>query len=603
MGIQIATSEEGREKHKITVTETRNNSTVTVNTTAENGLHEPARGRFYFPVDRKALFRTDAIAVPDRDLILRKQDTGEFLHNGRELGKTTLPHRRYNIELTSTAMKVYLAVTAEIEVSPGEDTISLQFPEPTDVQIGARSFHRKPGHVISTSRDSGDIMKALSYLGAENDDESPDRTYPTLRRHPPLLEWDDAFDAPHDLDRPATGITIEVPAEMELLYPVAPLAYYLGATLRPSDPPRLVTDDGFEYALTGDQGFQKTVHRVLKQVFTLDCVTRTGRLYDVDLHERNRLESRLALDFDRLYETSLRDRVAAYLAVPYDHIADLVPDWHLTIDMEPDVEHLPAIPFAANQLPTIRTMETRSRGARDSTSDTTVEMAQRSPLSSFEASHIVPSPTDTVEHGWIGEQYPMNANKLTTDPLHFSALNPLNETATTKYVVVSNRMDGSRPEDFIIPSNWNAVDVEFHTDVTVDQLRDVFSGAADLVQFIGPVSEDGLECEWGALDIGTLPSTDVTAFMLNGCRSFDQAEKLVEKGSYVGVATVGSVGNEEATLFGKTVGKLLMTGFPVRTAVALAREVIEFQPSHLTLGNGGVTSTSSERAVALRSFG
>jgi len=53
---------------------------------------------------------------------------------------------------------------------------------------------------------------------------------------------------------------------------------------------------------THSRGFEEEVERVLKQVFFLDCITRTEGFYLVNLHEPNAIEDQVDLNFEYLYD-------------------------------------------------------------------------------------------------------------------------------------------------------------------------------------------------------------------------------------------------------------------------------------------------------------
>lgn len=108
-------------------------------------------------------------------------------------------------------------------------------------------------------------MAAISALSSALKTTTCERSYPTLRGHPPRIECGDKLHIPDELSRPETGIRLEVPPSLENVFVAAPLVYYLGAEMVPGEKPRLVTER-FEYPLD-DFPLEREIERLLKQVF------------------------------------------------------------------------------------------------------------------------------------------------------------------------------------------------------------------------------------------------------------------------------------------------------------------------------------------------
>jgi hypothetical protein len=171
------------------------------------------------------------------------------------------------------------------------------------------------------------VLRAVSTFGSALKTTSPERSYPTLRGHPPLVELGDHLRVPDGLEPPDTGITIEVPATRQAACVAAPLAYYLGATVEPGDRPRIVAD-GTEHRLDRHD-LETGVERSLKRAFLLDCVARTEGWYRTPLAARDAVEPHLDRDLADLYDAPLAERLAAALALPFDAVADALPAWPL----------------------------------------------------------------------------------------------------------------------------------------------------------------------------------------------------------------------------------------------------------------------------------
>ncbi|HET7323505.1 MAG TPA: hypothetical protein VFJ06_04165, partial [Halococcus sp.] len=310
------------------------------------------RERFRFPVDAAASIRTSAITLPSVVLTYVHDENGMVLTQAEHFAAEELPPGEYTVELCAP-VKLYLRVESSVALRADAERMTIDFGDVTDVAVGARSHHARPATTVTTTTDPEDMMQAVSVFASALKTTSVERSYPTLRGHPPTLAVGDELDLA-GLSAPDTGVTIEVPPDYRHIFVVSSLAYYLGARIVPGDEPLLCTSDGFEYSLKGRGEFERTVENTLKQVFFLDCLVRTEGFYPVDLHERRALESELDLDFAALYEYSLAERLEVYLSVPFETISAHLPEWKLTTHVEPTPQNAEMLPFVVSDLAIVR---------------------------------------------------------------------------------------------------------------------------------------------------------------------------------------------------------------------------------------------------------
>ena len=128
--------------------------------------------------------------------------------------------------------------------------------------------------------------------------------------------------------------------------------------------------------------------------------------------------------------------------------------------------------------------------------------------------------------------------------------------------------------------------VSVHNDLTTAELRDLLESGTDFLHYIGHVDDHGIRCIDGMLDVETIEKSGVRGFFLNGCRSYEQGEKLVEKGSQVGVVTLTKVGNEPATEVGKELARLLNHGFGMQSALSVVTDVNAPNRQYMIIGDG-----------------
>ncbi|MCU4718355.1 hypothetical protein [Halapricum hydrolyticum] len=571
---------------------------------------------FYFPVDTAATICTNELETPYLVDIWIRDAEGELVAQSTDEGSISVPPGEYNLEVSSAQMKLYIAVNGRVQVATGEDRVRLDFGETECISIGVRSLHEQPAATITTTDDPEDLMAAISAFGSALKTTSCERSFPTLRGHPPLLERGTELDIPDVLDVPETGIRIEVPPEREYIYPIASLAYYLGATVVPGDRPRLHAD-GETFSLTADGDFESTVARVLEQVFLMDCVTRTEGYYTVDLHERNVVEDAVDLDFEALYERSTAEQVRTYLSIPFEDVTDAVPRWKLTADVVPDPEHAETLPFLANDLAKIRTLsdaEIRSRSVHEGLA--TVEdffgrgsKSARSALTRstrtyrsdssgpFEEHVFRPPESDSIEQAYVGEGVPIRASKLSVEAFNRRLRYQPSEDARTEVIVVSNEeemADESVVSEIYGTREWIDFDITIRHELTTDEMRDVLATDADFFHYIGHVDEEGIRCSDGWLDTRTLDEVGVSAFLLNACKSYEQGRALVEKGAIGGIVTVADLLNKTATKLGRTIAFLSDAGFSLSTSLELLERQSIVSNHYLIVGDGNMQVVESQ---------
>ena len=579
--------------------------------------------RFYFPADAAATLATDTVETPYLIPAWVRDESGAVVAEINEQDSVTVPPGQYTLELLTTQVKLQIAVEGGIEAESLNDRVRFEFSGSDTISVGARSLHEQPAATVTTTDDPGDVMAAVSTLGSALKTTTAERAFPTLRGHPPLVERGDELSVPAAIDAPDTDVEIEVPPSLEFIYPVTSLAYYLGATLAPGPEPRIVADD-WTYSLDGEGGFEATVERTLKQVFLLDCVTRTEGYYQVDLHERRAVEQRVDLDWETLYERSTAEQLQAYLDVPYDRIADAVPKWKLTVDVRPDPEYVSALPFLANELAVIRcpvaatpsnpTVEELNeqvesffrdpagggarRGPGTLVRGTRSESLRASSTASLTEDKIFRPPgADSIEQAYIGDGIPVGASKMTVDSYYRRLEYEPSDDPRIRVVVVCNdeqMTDENVVSDIYGTREWIDFDIEIREQLTSSQLRELLTGDIDFLHYIGHVDEEGIRCTDGYLDTQTLSAVNVSAFLLNACDSYEQGRGLVDHGAMAGIATISDIVNEAATSVGRTVAQLLNQGFSLAATHELIKEYEQIGHHYIVVGDASVSVVKTE---------
>ncbi|WP_266075604.1 hypothetical protein [Haladaptatus caseinilyticus] len=565
---------------------------------------------FYFPVDAAVTIETATVEVPKLlPVTIRTQD-GRMVAETSDGGNQTIGPGRYLIELSTAPMKLYVAAESAFKLEQQDATVVLDFGSKATVRVGARSYHDRPAGTITVTDNVRDLMRAMSLSGSALKTTSPERSFPTLRGHPPLIERGDEFSAPTGIRSPDTGVELVVPPDREHVYPLASLAYYLGADVVPGCSPRLVAGE-FEYELTGPDGYVNAVNRVLRQTFFLDCLTRTEGFYRVDLHERQQIEPLVEIDFSALYDASLTERLATHLSVPFETLEPHIPNWRLGVDLTPTVENIEYIPYLANNVALVRIPDTPNPKSVKPMSDAQSEFFRSPPAGAMlrgsdgwdevdnqDVFQVDPM-MNVIEQAWAGPGFPLEVNKLDLSALRRGVdRTPSSDTIDIHVVCNDDKMqDEDVVKEFYGSREFLDFDVTGHYDLSCDELRDLLAVESDFLHYIGHIDDRGFLCSDGSLDARSLSDVGVTAFLLNACESYQQGYELVKKGSRGGVATLSPVGNPSATDLGKTLARLLNCGFPLRSALLIARRHSVYGYQYTVIGDGGLSLVQCESGI------
>jgi hypothetical protein len=589
-------------------------------------------GRFRFPADAAAAVRTDRLDLETVVSVCIRDDDGDLLARTEHFDEQSFGEGTYSVELFAP-IKLYLRVDAPFRVVSDATRTRIEFDRETDVTVGARSHHKRPAATITTTDRPRDAMRAVSLLGSALKTTTVERSYPTLRGHPPLVDRGEAFEAPAGLSSPETGVTIELPATRRHVYAVAPLAYYLGATVVPGETARLVTDDGFTHELGVARDFETDVERLLKRTFFLDCLTRTEGYYQVDLFERTALESELAadvdLDFPDLYGRSIGAQLESYLEVPYGTIEAHAPRWKLGAHVSPSASNVELLPFLANDLAVVTTQTTEpttgsavqadavegflrrpSAGRRPDPTATSragpgaepfTRSASTQPQQSGETrTYVQPPETDALEQAWAGPGVPIGASKASAAAYRNRlSREPVEGDIGITVVCNDPRMAAEQDAVEAVYGSRESLpfDVRTYYELPAASLREVLKADTEFLHYIGHIDGEGFQCPDGALDVGTVEEVGVDSFLLNACQSYEQGMELIEQGAIAGIVTLSDVVNDGAIDIGRSLARLLNYGFPIRPSLEIAGRDSYVGSDYIVVGDGSFHVTQAQGAL------
>jgi hypothetical protein len=575
-----------------------------------------ASDQLLFPVDAAVSITTNAITLPTVVPIHVRDETRSFVSNLEQSSHETFPQGVYSLEL-SAPVTLYLQIQSAITISSNLTQTYIDFGDETEVLIGACSDHEEPATTVTTTDNPQDMMAAVSTFASALKTQSPERSFPSNRGHPPVIKLGEKLQIPAGLERSDSDIHFEIPANYSSIYAVAPLAYYLGADVVPAETSQLVTESGFQYALGTGKQFEAAIEKILKQVVFLDCVVRTEGVHPVDLHERRAVEPYLDHDLVSLYDCSPVERLEAYLDTSFSTIESHIPDWMVTAHVEPEPKHVEVLPFISHRLATVRAARGREMSPANRQKALLNEFLRNGDESretnagAFAETYIEPERNGSLQEIWIGDGIPLGADKALLEAYQ----NRLGRRPTEDDIditVVYNDIDlssGLVDVDFNMNHERDIVDevygsrddlpfnITIHQNLTADELRSVLQTQADFLHYIGHIDDNGFQCADGALDATTLDTVGIDAFFLNACRSYKQGCQLVRGGSIGGIATLGDLIDSEAVRMGQTIARLLNRGFPLYAAHEIARETILLGGQYLVVGDGGFSIAQAESSV------
>ncbi|MFP8951538.1 hypothetical protein ACLI4Z_01010 [Natrialbaceae archaeon A-arb3/5] len=557
---------------------------------------------FCFPIDERRTIETDEFRFDQHYAVTVHDEVGQT-EAQCNVGETARLADRPQFVGLSGPVKLYVRIEDTGSVEMGLTSIRISLDRSATVELGVRSPHDRPAGTITTPPEADSMMAALSAMSSALKTTSPERTWPTLRGHPPLIELGDELAIPAAIDQPETDVTITVPPEYLSIYQAAPLAFFLGATIQPGQQPTLETSQ-FEYSLARDDSFGDEVARLLKRFFFLDCLTRTEGLFQYDLLGRSTLADTLPFDLAETYEQPLSVRLDRYLEVPFDRLEPHIPRWPLTAHVPDEPRSIELLPFVSNELGIVRESRGQTPTAIPQPTATEAQLIRstteyRSPSPADESAFVVPTVTDeSVEHAWFGEGIPRNASKATVDAYR-SQLDQDARTDSIEILLVCNDARMIDEHDLLDETygNREMLPFEIHSEfgLDTDGLASVLTdGGYDFFHYIGHATEDGIRCPDGELDVRTLDNVDVGVFFLNACRSYEQGVALARRGAFAGVSTYSDVINEDAVEAGETIARLLNRGFPLRGALEIARRNTALGEQYLIVGDGSADIAQSD---------
>ena len=535
--------------------------------------------QFSVPLDSAVEFEVSKLTFQQLTEVRVRDYTGEFLGNITYGDEETLEGDAYELDIEYPSFKCYLLVRdtfATIDTTGRRTTCT--FGAPCSVTVGVRSYHEQPAGVVTTTRNPEDIATAISTFGSALKTRSPERSFPTLRGHPPELTVGTQLSIPDSIDATNSELTIEVPEDYAALFTISPLAYYLDARVEIGDHTRLhLPDSTHQFDATA---LATDVLSVLRHCFLLDCIVRTEGLYDFELRERRILESDQEFAAAELYELPLAERTEAYLSIKLDVLNDRLP-WPQITDVAAIIESIPMLPYLSYALSAIRSPpEQRPPQSGTKTQNPGIPAnpeAVRSFVPETATTNRVVRPADAaaLHTAWLADGLPIGGSKPTLAAAVSGTQTAARDGSLDVHLVCNEPSMAAEFEAAYGTSELDSFSISTHHQLAVDELLDVLQSAPDFLHYVGHVDAEGIRCSDGYLDARTISNVSVRAFLLNGCTSVEQGIALLNHGGIFGIVTTDLVDNNTASDQGRAIARLLDRGFTPADTLTVLEQVYE----------------------------
>ena len=361
---------------ELTVRDEAGGGAVVIDVDAQASLTSATEAWFDVPVDDAVSLETESIEFYTTSAELRRAD-GEYYGSIRDEFSVT---GQLYIDI-SAAMKllVYVEGTTVSGHLTGDshdpNSIVVTFDEPTQVVVGGRSYHESPLATMTVTSEPDDLMTAASYLGSSIKEWSAERSWPTLRGHPPAIEIGEERAIPDVLSKPDTEVTIAVPRETADILRVTPLAHYFGADVVPGSQPELRLGSQHVEPLGTGAELEQAVDDLLAHCLVLDSLVRTDGYYSMVRYEYDEIAPELPFYPPELYDEPIHRQLLEYLEVPFETVLPYAPDWPAVGTLRPEPADMEAVPYLQNALSRVHVTEDGTPSREASTADDPVSLS------------------------------------------------------------------------------------------------------------------------------------------------------------------------------------------------------------------------------------
>ncbi|WP_227354462.1 hypothetical protein [Haladaptatus salinisoli] len=582
------------------------------------------------PVDQSVAGYASRLRFPPNLVSITELNSDERHQHGSDTEMLALPDGEYLANIHGN-VKTYLRFSgaATVRKTSDYDALIIDFHDRVPITLGFRSHHKVPVDTITVPPTTDGLATAITYSSSSHKTAGPDRSYPSLRGHPPRIELGEEVDIPRQVrnGKKETGIEIRVPDAFDILFVTAPLAYYLQAEViveQRSAPVLRAPSINFTYHFSPLPDYQHEVAELLRRVFFLDCLVRNAGPYRWNLAEMSLL-GEVDIDPEAVYNSTPAEQLVTYDLTEFERIEDELPDWHLSMYVEPSIENVSALPYLLSNLGLIYLPESSNLNRnelldaslgdfyRDAPGAPNVPqraVAGGDPCRARSAENV--TSVDRIKpklhrgrvHGWLADGVPIDVFKVepSTYRNRFDYFN--REEGDIEVVLILNdkQMDDEREtvsDIYLDRAKDLPINITVRDHLTRAELAEVFESQYDFVHYIGHCEESGLRCVDGNLSVEDIARSRVQTFFLNACGSYYEGLELVRKGSVAGAVTFNKVLNKQAAKVGVSFARLLINGFSIQHALQLARRRIMMNKDYSVVGDGTHTLTQCDNHMPI----
>ena len=440
--------------------------------------------------------------------------------------------------------------------------------------------------VICTSGDIDNVFNCVSRMCLLGGSDTPLKSNPMYRGALPLVKI-----VKRQTDRSwhsKSKFSFHLPPDYRFLYPAAPLAYYLGASVEVDDEPFIAFRSAEPMPLPCLDGLEQWMGEKLSRVFYLDCAVRYawasgGTLNGMDVQA---LVGRCA---GEVFNMGAEERFLLYTGLNFDMRE--IPEWHMASYLDPVAESVEALPFLLRSLSAIympRSVPVTERALVSRAVRDFLGRQNESPdmCDNATGSVVLPALRKAGSQLWFSDGFPVDAAKSSVRAF----LNRQKYGAGKRQArvgVICNDPAMEREVDIIIEALSNSpVSMQVYWNTGASDFSEIFARGFDIVQLIGHCDAQGFRCSDRPARIEDVTENNTPMFFFNSCSSHREAARLIEKGSVCGVATFFRVLEEAAVDVCRNFYLLLGEGYPASVSIGAAMECSVLGKEYLLLGDG-----------------
>lgn len=504
-------------------------------------------------------------------------------------GKITLDDGRYLLHCPGPLETTLLfSGPASIRQSPPTERCIIDFDRTESVQLGFNRHINWSSTQLTIPPSVAGYCTALTHLSVAHTTDSPERSDPRTRHHPPLIEIGENQQIPSTILNRQCDRELSMVVPESKLMPVlilSPLAYYLSADVRcqqQSNPEIILNNTGEHVVLPMGPALEQWTMQMLRRLVFLDSLLRQNINSTLHVEE-------FGID-PGVRDLSTVERFNHYRAISEDHIAEHLPSWHLSASVPPCPRVARVLPYLLDRMSIIMEPRTGPLNSRELLERSLTDFYRDETESYITVDAVTPEKGPGRSHAWFGPEIPIDVFTSSLEAYKHSS-RYRGDGSDHRFVVILNDEDMEEEHERVTSiyrrqGRRLPIDVTVRYDLTKRSLAEVFEQPATFVHFVGHCDSDGLRCPDGAFDVSTLSQCNVETFFLNACGSYYVGRELIRKGSVAGATTFTKVLNEQAATVGTTFARLIVQGFSMDRAMQLARRQIMMGKNYSIVGDG-----------------